>query len=67
MTEYAGKIEGKGEHLSILLVQVKMTTVTMQINVEDPQKSENRSTTRPSYTVLGHIPKGLTEEIFAHL
>ena len=43
-----------------LLMGVQTCTVTAEINMVVSQKTENQSTSRPSYTTLGHIPKGCT-------
>ena len=40
-----------------LLVSVKICTATLEISMA---VSQNQSTSRPSNTTLGHIPKGCT-------
>jgi hypothetical protein len=40
-----------------LLVGLQTRTICLENNMEIPQKIENRSTWRPSYTTLGNIPK----------
>ena len=40
-----------------LLVGVKTCTATLEINLAAPQNMKNSSTSRPSYTIPGHIPK----------
>ena len=41
-----------------LLVGVQTCTGTMKIRVVIPQEDGNQSTSRSSYTTIGHIPKG---------
>ena len=43
----------------LLLVGVQTSTATMEINMVVPQKMGNQFISRPRYTTLGHIPKGL--------
>jgi hypothetical protein len=38
-------------------VELETGTTTLAINLEVPQKIENRHTWRTSYTTLGNIPK----------
>ncbi|KAL6035709.1 hypothetical protein STEG23_008664, partial [Scotinomys teguina] len=45
---------------SPLLVGVQTGTATLEINMVVSQKIGNHSTSRPSYTTLGHIPKEYT-------
>jgi hypothetical protein len=40
-----------------LLLGLQTGTTMVEINLEVPQYIGNRSTRRPSYTTLGHIPK----------
>ena len=40
-----------------LLVGLQTGIATLEINLEVPQKIENRSTIRPRNTTLGNIPK----------
>ena len=40
-----------------LLVGVQTCTTTLEINLAVSQKTGNSSTSRPSYTTPGHIPK----------
>jgi hypothetical protein len=40
-----------------LLVGLQTGTTTLEINLEVPQKIGNRSTWRPSYAILGNVPK----------
>jgi hypothetical protein len=40
------------------LVGLQTSTAAMGISMAIPQKIGNASTLRPSYTTLGHIPKG---------
>jgi hypothetical protein len=40
-----------------LLLGLKTGPKTLEINLEVPQKIGNRSTRRPTYTTLQHIPK----------
>lgn len=42
-----------------LLVRVKTGEDSMEISVEIPLKADHRSTTGSSFTINGHIPKGL--------
>lgn len=47
----------KGNNLPFM-VGVQTCTTTMEINVTVPQEAGNCSTSRPSYTNLGHTSKG---------
>lgn len=38
------------------MMKVQMGTDPMAINAEVPQKSKNKSTIKPGYTTLQHIP-----------
>lgn len=40
-----------------LLVGVQTCTITLEINLVVSEKFASRSTSRPSYTAPGHIPK----------
>lgn len=42
-----------------LLIRVKTYTATFEINMVVPQKAGNQPTSRSSYTISKHIPKGL--------
>ena len=42
----------------VLVVGVQTSIVILEVSVVVSQKNANRSTTKPSYTALGHIPKG---------
>ena len=42
-----------------LLVGVKICTAIMEISLLVSHEDENESTSRPSYSTFGHIPKGL--------
>ena len=46
------------ENTPPLLVEVQTFKDTMEINMAVPQKVGNQSTSRSSYTTLGHISKG---------
>lgn len=48
---------GKGEHL--LLMGLQTGTTTKEINVVVPQKSEDKSTSRSKYSILGCMLKAL--------
>lgn len=51
---------GKGEHLfNSVLLEVESGIVTMEINMEGPQKARPRSITSFNFTTLGYILKGL--------
>ena len=43
-----------------LLVGVQTCTDTLEINMAVSQKTGNQTTSKPSYTTLGHISKGCT-------
>jgi hypothetical protein len=45
-----------------LLVGLQTGTITLAINLVVPQKIGNNSSSRPSYTVPGHIPKGCQKD-----
>jgi hypothetical protein len=47
-----------GEDFHPLLMGMQTCVATVEINVVIPQEDENDSTSRSSYTTLGHIPKG---------
>ena len=47
----------KKRNTTPLLVGLQTGTITLEINLEIPQKIGNRSTWRPSYTTLEYIPK----------
>jgi hypothetical protein len=45
-------------HTPPLLLEVQICIATMEINMAVPQKLENKSTSKISYTILVIIPKG---------
>ena len=47
----------KKRNIPPLLVGLQSGTTTLEINLEVPQKTVNRSTWRLHYTTLGHTPK----------
>jgi hypothetical protein len=56
-----------GESLSHFGFGVQTCTTTLEISLEVPQKIRNHSTSRPNYTVPGHIPKGSSTILEGHL
>lgn len=50
-----------------LIVGMQTCIATMKINMVVPQKIGNQSTSRPSYIILGHIPKGFSTLPQGHL
>ena len=42
----------------VLVVGVQTSIVILEVSVVVSQKTANQTTTRPSYTAIGHIPKG---------
>lgn len=50
-----------------LLVRVKTGKDSMEISVEIPLKADHRSTTGSSFTINGHIPKGLYNLLLRYL
>jgi hypothetical protein len=52
-----GLVSGSYLRSTPLLVGLQTGTTTLEINLAVPQKIGNSSTSRPSYTTLGHIPK----------
>lgn len=51
----------------ILLAGVQVHRATVEISVALSQEDGNRSTSRASYTALGHIPKGCFTLTQGHL
>jgi hypothetical protein len=45
-------------HRPPLLVGVQTCTATMEVNMVVLHKSGNQYSSRPGYTIIGHIPKG---------
>jgi hypothetical protein len=54
VTAHVGEDVEKEEHFST----AAGSATTMEINMAVPQKTWNQFTSRPSYTILGHTPKG---------
>ena len=50
------RMQSKGNASPLLGVQTCLAT--LEINMAVSQKTGNQSTSRPSNTILGHIPKG---------
>ena len=50
-----------------LLVKVQTCVAIVEINMVVSQKTGNQSTSRPSYTIPGHIPKGSANLSQGHL
>ena len=55
------------ENTPPLVVGVEICRTTLQINLAVSQKIGNSSTSRPSYTTSGQIPKGCSTILQGHL
>ena len=58
MITYAGEDIWSKENISLLLMGVQTCPVTLGINMAVSQLIGNQSTSKPSYTTLGHKLKG---------
>lgn len=58
MTTHASEMLGKGQNHP-LLIGLQTCTATVEISKAVPQEAVNRSTSRSSYNISGHIPKRL--------